>query len=232
MISAPRLFTPEDLHSGQTVRPSEAQTHYLGTVLRRSAGDKIILFNGRDGEWQGRLVGTGRHCQVEIISLTRPQEQEPDMWLAFAPLKRHATDLVAQKATELGVSALLPVITGRTQSERINTSRMQLIVIEAAEQCERLSVPAIHAPQTVSALLADWSATRALYVAAERRAAPMPVAARGRAALFIGPEGGFMPSELDALSTHPFVHPVSLGPRILRAETAAIVGLALLLLSA
>jgi 16S rRNA (uracil1498-N3)-methyltransferase len=137
-----------------------------------------------------------------------------------------------QKATELGVSALLPVIAQRTQAERVNTERMLSIAIEAAEQSERLTIPTVHPPQSLASLIETWPPDRTLYVAAERRVAPKVVALMGSGGLLIGPEGGFLPQELDGLLSHPFVHPVSLGPRILRAETAAIVGLALLLLSA
>jgi 16S rRNA (uracil1498-N3)-methyltransferase len=232
MTTTPRLYTPADLHLGQTIQPSEGQSHYISVVMRRKAGDELVLFNGRDGEWLGRLMGSGRKSWFEIVSQRRPQASEPDLWLIFAPLKRQATDWVVQKATELGVSALLPVITQRTQAERVNTERMLSIAIEAAEQSERLTIPTVHPPQSLASLIETWPPDRTLYVAAERRAAPKVVTIMGPGGLLIGPEGGFLPQELDGLLSHPFVHPVSLGPRILRAETAAIVGLALLLLSA
>jgi 16S rRNA (uracil1498-N3)-methyltransferase len=231
MASTLRLFTDTDLHSGQIVQPDEGQAHYVTSVMRRGAGDNILLFNGRDGEWLSRLSVSRRQCCFEIMSQSRPQISEPDLWLAFSPLKRHAMELIVQKATELGASALLPVITQRTQTERVNTARWQAIAIEAAEQSERLTVPTIHPPQGLSTLMVGWSPERPLYLAAERRAAPKMPAMRGPSAVLVGPEGGFLSQELDALCAHPFVHPVSLGPRILRAETAAIVGLALLLLS-
>jgi 16S rRNA (uracil1498-N3)-methyltransferase len=232
MATPPRLFTDTELHRGQTIEPTATQTHYLTSVMRRVAGNEIVLFNGRDGEWVARLNLAGRGCQLEVASQSRPQAPEPDIWLAFAPLKRQATDLVVQKATELGVAALLPVTTQRTQTERINLLRLRAIAIEAAEQSERLSVPTIHAPQDLMSLAQQWPAGRALFLAVERREGPSLTAHAAPCALLIGPEGGFHPTELDALCAHPFVHPISLGPRILRAETAAIVGLALLLLSA
>jgi len=232
MATPLRLYTPADLHLGQSVQPSEGQSHYISVVMRRKPGDEILLFNGRDGEWLGRLVASGRKSYCQVVSQKRLQEREPDIWLVFAPLKRQATDWVVQKATELGVSALWPVITQRTQAERVNTERLLLIATEAAEQSERLTVPTIHPPQSLASVIEIWPPDRALYVAAERRAASKAAAIAGPGGLLIGPEGGFLPQELDGLFMHPFVHPVSLGPRILRAETAAIVGLALLLLSA
>jgi 16S rRNA (uracil1498-N3)-methyltransferase len=158
--------------------------------------------------------------------MLRPQAPEPDLWLAFALLKRDSTDLVVQKATELGVAALYPVITARTNAQRVNLARFHAIATEAAEQSERLTVPAIHEPRPLAALLQSWPADRRLVVAAERTQAPPIVAAQHPAALLIGPEGGFAPAELDALRRHPLVTLMSLGPRILRAETAAIAGLA------
>jgi len=226
-----RLFTEADLQPGQSIPATENQSHYLTVVMRRNAADPVILFNGRDGEWLAHIAGAGRRVRLEVMTQLRPQGVEPDIWLLFAPLKRQPTELVVQKATELGVAALRPVITGRTQGERVNDARLRLIAIEAAEQCERLSVPVIHPPQRLPAVLEKWQTARPLHVAMERRAAPRPHAGAGPAALLVGPEGGFAPQELDAMSAHPFVHPVSLGPRVLRAETAAIVGLALLLLS-
>jgi 16S rRNA (uracil1498-N3)-methyltransferase len=232
MRAAPRLFISADLQLGQAVQASTAQSHYLISVMRRMTGDDIVLFNGRDGEWRTRLMASGRACQLEPVEQLRPQAPEPDIWLLFAPLKRHAMELLVQKATELGVARLCPVLTRHTQAERINADRLQLIATEAAEQSERLTVPTLRPAQSLADVLSVWSIERALFVAAERCAAQLATAVTGPAALLIGPEGGFHAAELDGLRAHPFVHPVSLGPRILRAETAAIVGLALLLLSA
>jgi 16S rRNA (uracil1498-N3)-methyltransferase len=160
----------------------------------------------------------------------RPQAAEPDLWLAFALLKRDATDLVVQKATELGAAAILPVLSARTNAARVNGERLAAIATEAAEQCERLSVPRIAPARPLAALLAEWPAERRLFAAVERSAAPHAgPAGPAPAALLTGPEGGFTPAELDALASHPFVQPVSLGHFVLRAETAAIAGLALLL---
>jgi 16S rRNA (uracil1498-N3)-methyltransferase len=224
-----RLFVDAPLHQGAAVAASPAQAHYLGRVMRRGAGDAVLLFNGRDGEWRARIGQLSRDAVVlDVAEQVRGQSAEPDLWLLFAPLKRDLTELVAEKATELGASLIRPVLTARTNPGRVNLDRLALIATEAAEQCERLSVPAIAQPLALPELLQDWPAARSLVVAIERGDAPPVVAPAGPAALLVGPEGGFAPEELDALRRHAFVVPASLGPRILRAETAAIVGLALL----
>jgi 16S rRNA (uracil1498-N3)-methyltransferase len=229
MTGSIRLFVPDALQPGATVAPSAAQAHYLGGVMRRAAGDALLLFNGRDGEYRARITALRRdRAELAVETLTRAQAPEPDLWLAFAALKRDTTDLVAQKATELGASRLLPVMTARTNAGRVNPDRLRAIAIEAAEQCERLSVPEIAAPARLAALLADWPAGRPLYAAIERQPAPAIRPAHGPCAFLVGPEGGFTPAEVELLRRHPFLQPVHLGPRILRAETAAIVGLALL----
>jgi 16S rRNA (uracil1498-N3)-methyltransferase len=189
----------------------------------------VVLFNGRDGEWQAR-IGTlrGDRGSFVVANRLRAQAPEADIWLAFAPLKRDATDLVVQKATELGVAALLPVTTARTNTGRVNLERLAVIATEAAEQCERLTVPQVRPLVDLPTLLRGWPAERRLVVAMERVAAPRVAFAAGPAGLLVGPEGGFTERELDALRVHPFVGPASLGSLILRAETAAIVGLALL----
>jgi 16S rRNA (uracil1498-N3)-methyltransferase len=230
MAGSIRLFVDVPLHAGIEVALPPAQAHYLGTVMRRSRGELVRLFNGRDGEWQARLGALRRGVAEAVVEhRIRPQVAEPDIWLAFALLKRTATDFLVQKATELGAAALLPLTTERTGAERVKLERLAAIAIEAAEQSERLTVPALHPPQRLPALLAGWPAERRLVAAMERRAAPAVAPVRGRpAGLLVGPEGGFTQVELDALGRCPFVVPASLGPRILRAETAAIVGLALL----
>ena len=223
-----RLFVPEPLSSGAVIATNQGQAHYLAHVMRRQAGDCVLLFNGRDGEWRGRIDHIGRNTvTLSVASLRRRQSAEPDLWLAFAPLKRGATNLVVEKATELGVSAILPVITARSQTSRINIERLSLIAQEAAEQSERLTVPAIRAPVALDDLLCHWPGDRPCAVAAERRAAPPLHPSTG--GLLIGPEGGFTEAELDGLARYPFVTLISLGERILRAETAAIAGLARLL---
>ena len=216
----------------QPVRGTSGQAHYLAAVMRRAAGDAVRLFNGIDGEWAAR-IDVLRRDQAVFVALRqeRGQAAEPDLWLAFALLKRDATDLVVQKATELGVSRLVPVLSARTNAARVNTARLTAIAIEAAEQCERLTVPETSEPVTLGALLASWPGAqgeRPLFAALERSAAAPLRPHHGPAGLLVGPEGGFTGGELDLLAARRFVRAASLGPRILRAETACIVGLALL----
>jgi 16S rRNA (uracil1498-N3)-methyltransferase len=222
-----RLCVRARLAAGCALEATPAQAHYLGTVMRRAAGEELRLFNGCDGEWSARLEDIRRdRASLLPLAQLRPQEREPDIWLAFALLKRHATDLVVEKATELGATRLLPVITARTNAERVNLARLAAIATEAAEQCERLTVPPVDPPARLEDLLSGWPPNRRLVAALERSdAAPIGAAAGG---LLVGPEGGFTATELDALQRHPFVVPATLGRRILRAETASIAGLALL----
>ena len=225
-----RLFTDAPLAPGEEIAATPAQAHYLGNVMRRAAGDALRLFNGRDGEFRARIAAIRKdRASFQVETQLRPQAPEPDLWLVFAPLKRDATDMLVQKATELGASALLPVTTERTNTDRVNLARLAAIAMEAAEQSERLTVPALHPPRRLPDLLADWPAGRKLVAAIERAEAPPPPRGLPCAALLIGPEGGFSPTELDLLRSRPFLVPASLGPRVLRAETAAIAGLALLL---
>ena len=230
-MSAPlRLFVAAPLVAGAVIPATPGQAHYLGTVMRRASGDPVVLFNGADGEWRARIVGLRRErAEFAVEDRLRPQAPEPDLWLLFALLKRDATDLVVRQATELGAAVLRPVLTARTNAARVNQERLAAITTEAAEQSERLTVPVLHPPAPLDRVLADWPADRRLAIAAERwagrHAEQLPA---GCGALLVGPEGGFAPAELDGLLARPFVVPVSLGPRILRAETAAIAGLALL----
>jgi 16S rRNA (uracil1498-N3)-methyltransferase len=230
MTGSIRLHVAAALAEGGTVAVAPAQAHYLGDVMRRGPGDVVLLFNGRDGEFSARIETVQRHgASLCVEHRTRAQASELDLWLAFALLKRDATDLVVQKATELGVAALLPVLAERGNTHRMNTDRLTAIAIEAAEQCERLTVPELRAPRPLATLLSDWPLDRRLFAAIERSTARRIAAPTcGPRALLVGPEGGFSPAELDALRSHPFVTPASLGPRILRAETACIAGLALL----
>jgi 16S rRNA (uracil1498-N3)-methyltransferase len=229
MSGSIRLFVTPALSEGAEVAATPQQAHYLAHVMRRAIGDAVVLFNGADGEWQAQIATLRRDRAVFTVGhRLRPQAPEADIWLAFAPLKRDATDLLVQKATELGAAVLLPVATARTNAARINPQRLTAIAIEAAEQCERLTVPRIHDLIDLPSLLRDWPDGRPLVVAMERQPAPHAGIAAGPSGLLVGPEGGFTERELDVLRSRPFVVPASLGPLILRAETAAIVGLALL----
>lgn len=224
-----RLHVHAPLFAGAMIEASAGQARHLGTVMRRSPGDPVLLFNGRDGEWGGRIAASSRgQATLAADAQVRVQQVDLDLWLVFALLKRDTTDLVVQKATELGVSALLPVFTERTNAARVNAERLQSIATEAAEQSERLTVPEIRAARALDAVLSGWPGGRPLFAALERGPGPLPAGAAGPAALLVGPEGGFGPRDRGLLGRHDFVRPVSLGPRILRAETAAIVGLALL----
>ena len=231
MQDAPRLFVEHRLSEGAILEANPAQAHYLRAVLRRADGSAARLFNGADGEWLATLRATRRdRAELVVSGLSRPQAVEPGVALYFALLKRDATDLLVQKATELGAASLHPLLTERTNAGRINADRLQAIAREAAEQCERLTVPVLHPARRLAELLGDWPAGHLLVAALERVTdAPLrPVADPSRTGLLVGPEGGFTRAELDALRARPFVLPTTLGPRILRAETAAIVGLALL----
>ena len=168
-----RLFVTTPLATGTKVAATAAQAHYLGTVMRRAVGDPVVLFNGGDGEWAAHLEMLRRgDARFSVDQMLRVQAAEPDLWLIFGLLKRDATDLVVQKATELGVSALWPVLTAHTGPQRVNLTRLHAIAIEAAEQSERLTVPAIQEPRPLGELLRSWQAGRRLFVAAEREEAP------------------------------------------------------------
>jgi len=229
-----RLYVESDLTAGGTLMLGAGQAHYLKTVLRLKEGALIALFDGRSGEYGARILGFGRGwCEVALEDRLRPQEPAPDLWLLFAPIKRARIDFLVEKATELGVDALYPVMTRHTAVERVNLTRLRANAIEAAEQSERLTVPALSEPQPLERLLAAWDSSRRLLLCDESGASP-PIAAAlsgaraGKWAVLVGPEGGFAETELDALKKLPFVCPVSLGPRVLRADTAALAGLAVL----
>lgn len=229
LITTPRLFVPDDLRPGAEFVASPGQAHYLGAVRRLAPGALLRLFNGRHGEYAAHLAAIRRDRATLVVEQqVRLQAPASDVWLVFATLKRDVTELVVQKATELGVAAILPVFTERTNIARLNPARLLAIATEAAEQCERLTVPRMADPQRLGELLSRWPAGRVLHAAIERAAAPPLRHHAGPAALLVGPEGGFTPAELELLRRHPDVVPVSLGPLVLRAETAAIVGLALL----
>ena len=189
----------------------------------------VRVFNGRDGEWVVRIHHLGRgSAELRAEALVRAQQKEPGPILVFALLKRDATDMVVQKATELGVEAILPVMTERTNTGRVNEKRLVAIAAEAAEQSERLTVPIIYPPRPLISILEEFPRDRRLFAAVERLSGPFLRPTHNTAGLLIGPEGGFSPTELDALDRCPIVTRVSLGPRILRAETACLAGLSLL----
>jgi 16S rRNA (uracil1498-N3)-methyltransferase len=231
-----RLFAAADLAAGRSLAVAEGQAHYLTRVMRLGIGEPVRIFNGRDGEWLGRIVHLERATAiVEIERLVRAQEPEAGPWLVFAPVKKSATDYIVEKATELGASRIWPVMTERTIAARVNVARLSVIAVEAAEQCERLSVPELAPVATLSELAAGWPGDRPLLVAhtgadppaktlldALAPIAPLASASPSPAAGFlVGPEGGLTRRDLDVLASLPCAKVVHLGPRTLRAETAA-----------
>jgi 16S rRNA (uracil1498-N3)-methyltransferase len=224
--SAPRLFIDQPLADGMELRIEGGQAHYLLSVMRLRAGATVKLFDDRTGEWLGEVAMTGkRDLVVRIVARLREREAVPDLWLCAAPIKRGRIDWVAEKASELGVARLVPVATRRSVVDKLNYERLRAHMIEAAEQCERTALPELADLVPLDALLRDWPAERTLFFADEEGGTPMLEVVRGRfapAAILIGPEGGFDPAEREAIRALPAAAPVSLGPRILRAETAAI----------
>ena len=221
-----RLFVTAPLMAGAVMPASTAQTHYLRHVMRRRHGQAVALFNGRHGEWSATIDENRAGTRFLVGEQQRAQEADTDTWLAFALLKRDATDLVVRQATELGASRLYPFVAQRSQGERVNLERLAAIAIEASEQCERLTLPEIAPPVPLAALLASWPPERRLVALMERGGDAELGGVRDPAGLLVGPEGGFTPAEVATLRATPFVTPVSLGRRILRAETAATAGLA------
>jgi 16S rRNA (uracil1498-N3)-methyltransferase len=228
-----RLFVTAPLVSGGEIALDPAQAHYLINVMRCKAGDEVLVFNGIDGEWRASVAGNGRKsAKLTIGKLERPQTEGPDLHYVFAPLKRARLDYMVQKATELGVSRLIPVLTRRTNAERINETRLRANAVEAAEQCGILRVPDIEPPEKLPKLLETWDRERLLIFADEQAPIASPLAAltaqKNRSlAVLIGPEGGFETDERALLLKQPFVLPISLGPRIMRADTAAVASLSL-----
>ena len=227
--SLPRLFVAEPLAEGAALTLEGAPANYLANVLRLPAGGQVKLFDDRSGEWLAEIVEAGRkRVRLAVTAHLRPREPVPDLWLLFAPIKRGPIDLLVEKATELGVDRLIPVVTQRTVVERLNLERLRANAVEAAEQCERTALPAIEEPRKLQAVLRDWPAGRALFFADETGGEAFAAAAApGPAAILIGPEGGFTPEEREAILAVPASRGISLGPRILRAETAAIAAAAL-----
>ena len=245
MSSTPRLHVDASLVEGAELALEPAQAHYLVNVMRRAAGDPVRLFNARDGEFDSVLdTASKKTVTVRVGGLIRKSEPSSDLWLLFAPVKRDAVDLIVQKATELGVSALWPVSTERTNAARVNLDRLQAIATEAAEQSGRLSVPEVKSFAPLGDALVSWPQERILIFCDEAgddpnaewggvigRAPSLPEVlahlSRGPQAVLIGPEGGFSPEERKRLRGSPFVRAAGLGPRILRADTAAAAALTL-----
>ena len=236
--TSPRLFIDDDLAQGSTVSLDPAHAHYLGHVMRLQTGDGVRLFNGHDGEWLAIIEKMKKAgCLVSINEQLRSQENEAGPWLAFAPVKKTQTGFIVEKATELGASRLCPVITRRTNSARVNVDRFRARAIEASEQCGRLSVPDINAPEALEKFVAAWPSGRRLLLLDETGGGqPIAKALEGLrrpggglssdCGFLSGPEGGFEDGELDALRKLDFVTAVGLGRRVLRAETAVLSALA------
>lgn len=233
----PRLFVDADLAPSGALTLNKDQSLYLAAVLRKSVGDEVVLFNGRDGAWLCRLTSDSKKSvALECREQIAPQPPRLDLWYGFAPLKSERLDYVVQKAVEMGVGTIQPVMTQFTQVHRLKTDRLGTNAIEAAEQCEVLNVPAIAPEIALDRLLADWTehhGDRQLIFADESAASASPLAtlealAGRRIGLLVGPEGGFSPAEREKLLALPFVAPISLGPRILRADTAAVAALAVI----
>jgi 16S rRNA (uracil1498-N3)-methyltransferase len=228
-----RLFVAAPLVSGGEFALDLPQAHYLIDVMRCKAGDEVLVFNGIDGEWRAKLEASGRKsAKLNLVGRERPQVEGPDLHYLFAPLKRARLDYMVQKATELGASRLRPVLTRRTMAERINQARLRANAVEAAEQCGILRVPEIEPPEKLPKLLETWDKDRLLIFADERAPSTSPLEGlaaqrRGPVAVLIGPEGGFEADERALLLKQPFVVPISLGPRIMRADTAAVAALSL-----
>ena len=234
-LTSERLFIADDLAAGVSVELPQQQAHYLTNVLRLRPGARLLVFNGRDGEWEALLLeGRKRTAILSIEHQTRPQEQGPDIDYLFAPLKRARLDYMVQKATEMGVRRLRPVMTERTVAERVNRDRMIANVIEAAEQCGILSVAAVHEPLALDRYLGARTQERLLVFCDEAADLTPPVQALTGAEttngidVLIGPEGGFADDERAALLRQPNILRLSLGPRILRADTAAVAALTLI----
>jgi 16S rRNA (uracil1498-N3)-methyltransferase len=227
--SLPRLFVAEGLAENASLQLDGPPANYLANVLRLKEGAQVKLFDDRSGEWLAEIMEPGkRRITLRIVAHLKGREAVPDLWLLFAPIKRGRIDWLIEKATELGVARLIPVLTQRTIVERINGDRLRAHMIEAAEQCERTALPTFDDPRKLAGLLDRWPQERALFFADEEGGEPFDaVAAPGPAAILIGPEGGFTAEERAAIRALAQCRPVSLGPRILRADTAALAAISL-----
>lgn len=234
--SAPRLFVAETLAAGISVRIEGNPAHYLARVMRAGPGDVVILCDDVTGEWAARLADVGkRDVVLEVAELLRPREAVPDLWLCPALLKKDRFDLILEKATELGAARIQPLVTRRCVADKLNLERARAITVEAAEQCARTALPELFEPVKLDALLASWPEERALFFADENggeTASQAFASYQGPAAILTGPEGGFDEAERAAIRAHPAARPISIGPRILRGETAAIAALSVWMASA
>ena len=230
---APRLFIDAPLKAGESLALERNQSNYLGNVLRLAAGDTVLVFNGRDGEWRAQIAGRKRPDQLTILDQTRPQDRLPDIAYVFAPLKHARLDYMVQKAVEMGAARLQPVLTRFTQVSRVNSERMRANVIEAAEQCGILSLAEVIEPVALDRFLSQREATRLLVFCDEAADVKNPLQplqdapADGGIDVLIGPEGGFAEEERTLLLRQPQILRLALGPRILRADTAGVAALAL-----
>jgi 16S rRNA (uracil1498-N3)-methyltransferase len=227
-----RLYVEAPLEGGARLEPTVQQAHYLLHVMRARPGDRISVFNGSHGEWLAEIAETSRRsCALVCVRQIAEQRDVPDLWLVFAPIKKTAADYVAQKATELGVRVLQPVVTRRTIVHRVNRERMRANAVEAAEQSGRLTVPDVREAAELSKLLQCWPEDRHILFCDESGGAPvgdaLAAAADGAWAVLTGPEGGFDPAERELIRANPLTIPVSLGSRILRADTAALSALSI-----
>lgn len=230
--SAPRLFVEMTLAEGLRLPIEGGQAHYLGKVMRIAPNDAVILCDDRTGEWVARVTQVDKRAVVvEVERQSRPREDVPDFWLCAALLKKPNFDLVLEKATELGVAKVVPVVTRRCVADKLNPERARTIMTEAAEQCARTALPALGETAKLEHLLRDWPDGRTLFFADENGGAPVAKAfaqtGKAPAALLVGPEGGFDETERALIRAHPAAVAIALGPRILRGETASIAGTAL-----
>lgn len=226
-----RLYVEQGLGEGQTIPLTKEQAHYLFGVMRMAVGDPVLLFNGRDGEWRCAVtVANKRNGELVCEAQTKPLQMPPDLWLCFAPIKKARTDFIVEKAAEMGAARIVPVNTDFTNSERIRQDRLQAHAVEAAEQCGGTYVPEVSDLVKLDRLLAEWPEGRQLMFCDEAEvgsAKRLAASEGGPWAILIGPEGGFSEAERERLKALPFAHVVSLGPRILRADTAAVAAMTL-----
>ncbi|NVO26534.1 16S rRNA (uracil(1498)-N(3))-methyltransferase [Donghicola sp. C2-DW-16] len=226
-----RLYVEQPLGQGQSIPLSREQAHYLFGVMRLMVGAHVLLFDGQNGEWLAEVTDAGkRGGELACIEQTKPLQMPPDLWLLFAPIKKARTDFIVEKAAEMGAARIIPVQTDFTNSERIRQDRLQAHAVEAAEQCGGTFVPVVEDLHKLDRLLADWPADRQLMFCDEARvgeALGLGDVERGPWAILIGPEGGFSEAERNRLSNMAQARVVSLGPRILRADTAAVAALTL-----